>query len=122
MTVIKQPPKFRYVNGFNPEKCTPTEDFLGVQVWEPVATLLNGENKGTEVEEVKLNQIAKIKSKVGPRKFNAMVGFNPELAEYGAVSINPVLEDNDCLELVIKAYKPFRLTDFPYIFTMWVVE
>lgn len=120
--VIKQPPKYRYVIGFNPETCQPTSDMLGVMVKCTEAELLNGDSKGEMVSELKLNQIAKIKSNVGPRKFNALVGYNPELAEYGDVSLNPMLEGGEQLELIIKVRKPMTLTDLSYIFKMWVIE
>jgi hypothetical protein len=122
MTVMKQPPKFRYVAGYNPEFCRPTKDHLGAEIWWNSIELLNGDSKGELADGLKLNQLGKISCPIGPRKFNAMAGFNPTLAEYGVVSMNPVLEDGETLELVIKASKAFKLEDFDYIFKMWIVE
>lgn len=121
MAIIKQAPKYRYINGMS-ELVGPTKDGMGVQVEAQWAELLTGDSKGELVQDIKPNQLARISCEVGPRKFNAMAGYNPALAEVADVSMNPILEDGDTMELVIKARKAFNITDFPYIFKMWVTE
>lgn len=121
MSIIKQAPKYRYVAG-KAGAFTATADGMGVQVDANYAILLAGEKEGEEVQELKPNQLAKIYSGVGPRKFNALVGYNPQLAELAEVSMNPVLQDGEKMELVLRARKAFKLQDLDYIFNMWIIE
>ena len=122
MAVIKQTPRYRYTNNYNPEFVTHSADNMGMRVKVPEAELLTGDKKGELVTELKPNQLAKLSSPVGPRKYNAMAGYNPLLAELADVSMSPVLEDGQSLSLVIKARKAFNLEDLDYVFSMWVVE
>jgi len=122
MAMIKQPPKYRYINKYYPGLARPTKDNLGVQISVPEAELLSGENKGEMVSEVKPNQLVKLSSEMGPRKFNGLVGYNPLLAELGEVSMNPVLEDGQSLELIIKARKGFHTEDLEYVFSLWITD
>lgn len=122
MSVIKQPPKYRYISGLTPSLVSPTRDNLGARISVPEAELLSGENKGEMVSEVKPNQLVRLRSGMGPRKFNGLVGYNPLLAELGDVSMSPVVQDGDHLELVIKARKGFHTGDLEYVFNLWVID
>ena len=122
MAVIKQAPRYRYTAGYTPGLVGPSKDMMGVEVKALAATLLAGDNQGEEVQELKANQLASIKAPVGPRKYNALAGYNPKLAELAEVSMNPVLEDGDQLELIIRARKSFKLADLDYVFRMFVIE
>lgn len=101
----------------------PTPDNMGARL-EGLATLLSGDESGKQVTEVKMNQLVKIVPKlfINAGKYTLHIGFNPTLAELGAVSCNPIVGDGAEISLVIKAYKNFNLEDLGYIFNIYVID
>jgi hypothetical protein len=122
---VQLPPKYKYLGipSSAAEQIRPTTDNMGARV-PGIATLLNGEDAGKLVNEAKINQLIKIVPVVGinPGKYTLHIGWNPKLAEFGAVSCNPFAGQGTEVSLVIKAYKNFDLSELDYIFNLYVID
>lgn len=98
----------------------PTKDSMGLKS-HAKALAGDGEDAGLEI---KLNQTVKLvpPTKLNPRRYTAMIGFNPKLAEFGLVS-NPIFfaEGTDIF-IMFKAGKNVDLSELEYIFTYYMVD
>ena len=123
-SLVKLPPKFNYLG--MPTGITgirPTADHMGAEL-QANATLLSGENAGEVVDDVKINQIIRFTPRlpISFGRYTGLVGFNPALAELGAVSCSPVAATADEVSLVVKAYKNFKISDLEYVFSLWLID
>jgi hypothetical protein len=122
---VKLPPKFKYLGipASAAVQVRSTPDHMGARLGG-TAVLLSGEDAGKPVIDVKLNQLIKITPSmpINAGKYTLHVGFNPALAELGAVSCNPFVSDGAEISLVLKAYKNFSLTDLDYVFNLYVID
>lgn len=103
----------------------PASDNMGVVIAAAHAEVLSGDQKGELVTEVKTNQVVRIRPcvQLNPYKYTILQGYNPRLAEYGAVSMSTVVQPNaNELYLVMKAYKPFRLEEFDWLFLFYMID
>ena len=104
---------------------SPTVDGMGVRLPATEGELLNGEQAGKIVEDVKPNQVVRIRPSVrlNLRTYPVILGYNSALNELGSVSISPVTEPiSDEIYLVIKAYKSFNISELDHVFKMWMVD
>lgn len=120
-SLVKLTPQYKAL-GILPEdrdKITPTADNLGALVAARV-TLISGAEEGKELSDsVKANQIVKFTPSVdiNTSKYTILVGYNPSLAEFGAINCPSVLPPGEPISLVLRAYKNFSLDEFTDMYT-----
>lgn len=101
----------------------PSSDLMGLLVPASKAEIISGSDKGEMVEEVKANQIALIRPSVllKPSRYTILQGYNPLLAEMGAVSQSSLAQPKaEELFLVIKAYRAFRPDELEWMFIFYM--
>jgi hypothetical protein len=120
-SLIKLPTRYTFIQGA--KEISPTSDNMGARL-RGTGILLSGEDAGKQVTEIKLNQLVKISpiGKINAGKYTIFVGFNPALAELGAVSCPAFCGNGSEVSLVIKAYKNFSLSDLDYIFNIYLID
>lgn len=77
-----------------------------------------------ETNEVKLNQVVKLvpPATLKPRRYTVFVGFNPELAKYGAVSNPGIFAEGEEIFMTFKAFKNVDLNELSYVFTYYMID
>lgn len=105
------------------EGMRPTSDSMGWHL-KGSAELLSGEEAGQAVEEVKMNQLIKIRPAMDIKTFRniSFIGFNPKLGEFGAINCSSIAAPGEPIELTLKSYKNFNLSELDYVFTLYMAD
>jgi hypothetical protein len=101
----------------------PTKDAMGLLVPASNAEIIAGTDKGQIVEEVKANQIVRIRPSIllTPSRYTILQGYNPELAEMGSVSQSAIAQPRrEDLYVVVKAYRAFRPDELEWMFIFYM--
>jgi hypothetical protein len=95
----------------------PTKDSMGVRSHAIIA----GDER---VTEIKLNQTVKLipPTKLNPRRYTVIIGYNPKLAESGQVSNPVIFAEGDDISITFKASRNVDLAELDYIFTYYMVD
>ena len=101
----------------------PSSDLMGLLVPAYSAEVIAGADKGQIVEEVKANQIVRIRPGVdlNPSRYTILQGYNPLLAEMGAVSQSAIAQPRkEDIFLIVKAYRSFRPDELDWMFLFYM--
>jgi len=127
-SIVKLGPTFKHL-GVTPqdrELIRPTKDNLGALIPASVTLLSSGEEGKTLEDTVKMNQIIKMIPAINlnTTRYTILVGYNPKLAEVGAVSVSSILPPGEEISLVLKAFKNFSLDEFTerYAFIIYAID
>jgi len=103
-------------------------DFMGVRLLKTKVYQVGGKNDGEEIVDGKIltNQSVIVYPDINMqvRNYQFLVGYNPDLLEYGAVSCPGVVSSFDASKLCLRfdAAKKTDLSEFEYIFELYLID
>ena len=114
-----------YLRPENPDSVKTDPTALGVEMKAVRAILLSGENKGEEVEDVKVGQVVSLETTgIKPYRYQPFVTPNPALFELGAPRLPTYIlpERNQIIRVVLKAEKAFKVSELEYLVGLLLVD
>lgn len=103
-------------------------DYMGVRILQNRTVLVSGKDKGSEITDGVVNSSNSVviypDVEMHPRSYQVLVGYNPTLLEYGAVSCPSILSHFDISKLCMRfdAHRKVDLGELEYIFELYLID